>query len=86
MFAPTVSLNRIESCVTRAMFARRLSSVTLAMSCPSIRKRPEVGSNNRGIRLKSVDLPAALRPTRASRLPPGTVSETWSRAGRVSPS
>ena len=64
MFSLIERCSRDVSCVTTEICARRLSSLTPAMSWPSIRMRPSCGSKKRRSRLTSVVLPTPERPTR----------------------
>ena len=68
-----------------AIACLRLVSVTSRKSWPSIRILPTSTSKSRATRLMTVDLPAPDRPTSATVLPPGTVSEPFSTARLWSP-
>ena len=81
MLARMVSSNSVTSWLTMAMASRRLASVTSRTSWPSMAMRPLCTSNRRATRLMTVDLPAPERPTSATVLPPGTVSEKFRTAG-----
>jgi len=76
MFARTDVLKSTVSCVTSAIWARRLASVTSRMSVPSIAILPPVTSQNLGSRFDSVVFPPPELPTSATTSPLRMVSDT----------
>ena len=80
MFSASERWNRIGSCCTIAICARKDACVTLAMSWPSIRMRPPFTSCSRWISFTNVVLPEPDRPTRPtfSPAPMVTLSSSYS--------
>ncbi len=81
MFSPILSENRNGSCGTMPMAPRSVASGHSRTSTPSTKTVPGGGSNNRGSRFSSVDLPDPVGPTSATVWPGSTLNEMCSSTG-----
>ena len=81
MLLAILSLNKIVSWVTTAIWERKLCKSSSRRSWPSIRMAPSSMSWKRGNRLTIVVLPEPLLPTRATTSPRSTCRSIFCRVG-----